>query len=187
MGVKDRRLWLAAAALWGFAEATAFFIVPDVMLTAAVLALGFAAAMRCAVFAAVAATAGGLLMFLWGANDAEPARNFLLHVPLIGADLLTRVEAEIRGAWALTTAMGAITGAPYKIYAVEAGVAGLSPQLFAVVSFVARFARFALTIGVVAVGARVLRRVGADRFAPWALAAFWTAIYGAYVFIRLAA
>lgn len=185
--MKNRRFWLVAAALWGFAEATAFFIVPDIVLTAAVLVFGLLFALRCAAFAAIAATAGGLLMFLWGANDGDAARAFLLHVPLIGEDLLARVEGEIAGAWGWNLAMGAFTGAPYKIYAVEAGAAGLSAWAFALASFAARLARFALTIGAVAAGAGVLRRFGASRFAPWALAAFWAAIYGPYVIIRLSA
>ena len=33
------RWWLAGALLWCFAEATFFFIVPDLLLTAAVLTL----------------------------------------------------------------------------------------------------------------------------------------------------
>lgn len=185
MGIKDRRFWFAAAGLWGFAEATAFFIVPDVLLSAAAIVFGFAAALRFAAVAAAAAALGGLLMLRWGAGDADSARAFVLAVPLVGEDLLRRVGAEIEGAWAVHLAAGAVSGAPYKIYAVEAGAAGIGPALFALVSLAARFARFALTIGLVALGAAALNRIGAARWAPWALAACWAAIYGGYAFIRL--
>ena len=123
MGVKDPRLWLAGAVLWGFAEATFFFIVPDLLLTAAALAFGLRRAFRLAAFTALAAAFGGLLMMRWGAGDADAARASLLSVPLLGDDLLARVQQEMQGAWPVNLALGAVTGAPYKSYAVEAGAA----------------------------------------------------------------
>ena len=179
------RLWLAGAALWGFAEATFFFIVPDLLLTAAVVALGFRYAFRIAVAAAAAAVAGGLLMQQWGAADADAAHAFLLSVPLIGGDLLQRVEAEIGGSWPIHLTLGAITGAPYKIYAVEAGVAGINPLLFAAVSFLARLARFALAVALTAFGAALAARLGLKRIVPYGLALVWIAIYAVYAAARL--
>ena len=33
MSEAGHKLWIVASALWGFAEATVFFVVPDVILT----------------------------------------------------------------------------------------------------------------------------------------------------------
>jgi membrane protein YqaA with SNARE-associated domain len=185
MGMKDLRLWFVAAALWGIAEATFFFIVPDILLTAAVLVFGFAMALRFAVAAAAAAALGGLIMMQWGASDPEAARALLLSVPLIGPDLLDRVDAEIAGAWPVNLTLGAVTGAPYKIYAVEAGAASINPALFAVASIIARISRFALAIGLAWAGFALGRRLGLERWNGAGLAAIWALIYGSYVYIRM--
>ena len=187
MGVIDHRLWLSFAVIWAFAEATAFFIVPDVMMTTAVLVFGAAIALRFARRRCVRCGRRGWLMWNWGVGDAEGARAFLLAVPLVGDDLLVRVRDEVAGAWTINLILGAITGAPYKIYAVEAGAAGVDPLLFALSSFVARFARFALTIGLVALGVRALRHFGAAQLAPLLLAGAWAVIYAVYTFMRLGA
>lgn len=187
MGVKTTRLWLSGAALWGFAEATFFFVAPDLLLTAAVLAFGLQRAFRLSLAAAGAAALGGLAMWTWGASDADAARGFLLCVPLIGEDLLARVQAEMAGLWPLELTLGAITGAPFKIYAVEAGAAGINPVSFALMGFLARLARFSLAIGLTALGAALAARLGLKRIVPAGLAAAWLAIYAVYVSVRLAA
>ncbi|WP_425409933.1 hypothetical protein [Hyphococcus sp.] len=187
MGIRDPKLWLAGAALWGFAEATFFFIVPDVLLTAAVLVFGLARAFRLAVVSAFSASAGGLIMIIWGAGDIDGARTFLLGVPLIGDDLIHRVSAEMNGAWPVNMTLGAVTGAPYKIYAVEAGGAGVNPLLFAIVSFGARLMRFTLAIGIAAGGFALAQRLGLARLNAAGLALVWAGLYAAYVWIRVSA
>ena len=187
MGIKDQKLWFAGAALWGFAEATFFFIVPDVLLTTAALVFGFSRALRFATIAACGAAVGALPMVIWGAADPEAARAFLLSVPLIGEDLLLRVLGELEGFWPFDLTVGAVTGAPFKIYAVEAGADGVNPFLFAMVGYVARLARFTLAMGLTALGLRLAARFGLQRFAPYGLAFAWAAIYALYVMQRLSA
>jgi membrane protein YqaA with SNARE-associated domain len=185
MGVKDKRLWFAAAAIWGFAEATFFFIVPDVLLTASVFVFGIALALRLSLAAAAGAVVGGLIMFSWGASDIGAARAFVGTVPLIGDDLLMRVNDEIAGAWGPDLAVGAVTGAPYKIYAAEAGAAGLNPAVFALVSFLARLARFALAVALTAGAFRMAERFGLARWRGPGLALSWAVLYAAYAAHRL--
>ena len=187
MGIRDSRLWLAGALVWGFAEATFFFIVPDLLLTAAAVLFGLSRAFRLSVTAALAAAAGGLLMALWGASDASTARAFLLSVPLVGEDLLLRVHGEMEGLWPAGLTLGAITGAPFKIYAVEAGAASVNPLLFALAGFAARLARFSLAIGLTALGVALARRLGLGCIVPYGLALVWAGIYAFYVGARLAA
>ena len=186
-GMKSARLWLAGAVLWGFAEATFFFIVPDLLLTAAVLVFGLRRAFRLSLAAAGAAALGGLVMWAWGAGEPQAARAFLLSVPLVGDDLITRVEGEMAGFWPLHLTLGAITGAPFKVYAVEAGAAGIDPVLFALAGFFARLARFTLAIALTALGASLAARIGLSRIVPYGLAGCWLAIYAVYAAIRLAA
>ena len=187
MGMSNPRLWMAGAILWGFAEATFFFVVPDLLLTAAVLVFGFARAFRFALTAAGAAALGGAVMWIWGAHDPEAARGFLLSVPLIGEDLLLRVQSEMAGIWPLELTLGAISGAPFKIYAVEAGVTGVNPLAFIIAGFLARLARFSLAIGLTAFGVMLAARLGFKHIAPLGLALIWAAIYASYVHLRLSA
>ncbi|MEO1135495.1 MAG: hypothetical protein AAFW68_02655, partial [Pseudomonadota bacterium] len=80
---------------------------------------------------------------------------------------------------------GAITGAPFKIYAVEAGAAAINPAVFAIVSFVARLARFGLAIAITTAGRALAARLGLGRLAPYGLALAWLIIYVIYLRIRL--
>jgi membrane protein YqaA with SNARE-associated domain len=185
--MRNPKLWLLGAVLWGLAEATFFFIVPDLLLTAAVVAFGLKRAFRLSVAAAAAAALGGLLMWLYGASDPAGAQRFLLSVPLLGADLVARVEGEMAGLWPLHLTIGAITGAPFKIYAVEAGALGVNPLLFVLSGFFARLARFSLAIGLTALGASLASWLSLKRIVPHGLAGCWLAIYAVYVSVRLAA
>ena len=185
MGVSHTRWWFAGAILWGLAEATFFFVVPDLLLTGAVICLGLKAAFRLSAAAAGAAVLGGLIMWFWGSHGLNAAREFLLSVPLIGPDLTTRVAEEMTGLWPLNLTLGAITGAPFKIYAVEAGAYGVNPVLFAVVGFCARLARFSLAIGLTALGVALANRLGLSRLVLYGLAACWIMIYAYYLVVRL--
>lgn len=186
MDLTERRLWSLAAALWGFAEASVFFIVPDVLLTAGVLLFGLRFGLRLCVVAAGGAVLGGAAMYLWGASNADAARDFVDAIPLIGDDLLTRVEGEIAGPWPFNLTLGAVTGAPYKIYAVEAGAAGLGGAAFLLVSFAARLLRFALAVAVTAGLLALARRLGvASKFHWIGHGVFWGTLYVAYSASRL--
>lgn len=191
MGIEPKGLarfnWMIAAMLWGFAEATAFFVVPDVLLTSAVLIGGVAFALRLAGWAAGAAVIGGMIMYFWGASDAPAARDMLLTVPLVGPDLLLRVDAEMTGAWPQNVFTGALSGAPYKIYAVEAGAQEINVLAFAVVSFMARFARFSIAIALTAAGFALARAVGLGSLRAPGLAAIWAGIYLLYISARTGA
>ena len=140
-------IWLMAAALWGLAEATFFFIVPDVLLTAWALRFGIKGALRASAIAALFASLGGLALWLWGASDAAAAREAMLDIPAIGPDLIARAASDMASAWPVQLFLCAVTGVPYKLYAVEAGALHLNLAAFLLASFVARFARFALTVG----------------------------------------
>src|SRR6185436_9062374 len=116
----SRHAALAIAFAWGLAEATFFFIVPDVLLT-----LIACRALRPAVKATIAALAGalvgGALMFAFGGSATATARDFLDHVPGISPWLITQVASQIDERELLAVLLGPIKGIPYKIYAVEWG------------------------------------------------------------------
>ena len=168
-----------AAALWGLAEATFFFIVPDVIISMIAVQGRLRAALGAALAALAGALAGGWLMHAWGAGASEKViRGFLDAVPAISADMIERAYAALHelGAWAVL--WGPLTGTPYKIYAALAPHAGVPVGIFLLISVPARLGRFLL----VALAAHVLGRL-LKRFLPglnplWAWGGFWLVFYG---------
>jgi membrane protein YqaA with SNARE-associated domain len=173
-------IWIVAVSGWAVAEATLFFVVPDVLITFAVMRFGLRAGIKLCVIAAAIASVAGTGMWAWGHADPDGARHVLLMVPFIGPDLLARAHAETMAAWPLHLVTGAMTGVPYKLYAVEAGARGIDPMFFLPMSFIARIARFLLTALGAYVGRELMTRLGRPqwRYACWALA--WVAVYGFY-------
>lgn len=177
-------IWYACAALWGVAEATLFFIVPDVLITFAVVRLGLRRGSMLAVVAAASAALAGIGMWAWGHADPASARHAMLLVPAIGPDLLARAARELAQGWPFHLVTGAMTGVPYKLYAVEAGARGLDPVLFIPMSFVARLTRFALTAAAMAFGRAVLLRLNRPKLVTPAWALAWFATYAFYFTTR---
>lgn len=173
-------IWIAGAALWGIAEASLFFVVPDVLITFVVMRFGLRQGLLLCVVAAVFAAVTGYGMWLWGSHDAESARHAMLMVPAVGPDLLARAQDEIATGWPQHLVTGAMTGLPYKLYAVEAGARGINPLLFIPMSFIARLSRFVLTAVSAAIGREIVTRFGRPdgRYVLWALA--WIGTYGFY-------
>ncbi len=179
-------IWIVAASVWGVAEAKVFFIVPDVLLTVAVLRFGFRTGLRLAVVTALFASLAGFVMWLWAKSDPMSARHTMLLVPAVGVDLLTRAHSDMAGYWPVQLFAGAVTGLPYKLYAVEAGARGINPFAFAAVSFAARLMRFSLSTGLVAIGREVFTKLQWTRWSYAALALVWIALYVIYFDIRAA-
>jgi membrane protein YqaA with SNARE-associated domain len=179
--------WIVAAALWGAAEASFFFLVPDILLTAAALRHGLKAGLLLSVCAATLAALTGVALWAWARHDPVQARAAMLHVPAVGPDLLARVHGEFDKGWPLHLTLGAVSGVPYKLYAVEAGVRGAPLWLFVPVSFAARLTRFALTVTAAAAARAGLAHLGRpDRAMPlWACA--WILVYAVYFTIRATA
>jgi len=168
------------AALWGFAEATLFFLVPDVYLSRVALEAP-RRALRACLWALLGALAGGALMYGWGSVAPQTAEAALAAVPAIAADTVDAVRTDLAvHGWAALF-LGPLTGTPYKIYAVESARLGMGLLPLLAVSVPARLIRFLLITLLAAAAARApgLRRLSAGT-QRWIHAAAWTAFYLAY-------
>jgi membrane protein YqaA with SNARE-associated domain len=132
------------AALWGFAEATLFFIVPDVWLTVVAVTDGTRAAVRANVAAMLGAIAGGFVTYRRGRANPAAARRALAAMPGISVAMIERVAREIREQGIRAMLWGPLRGVPYKIYAVSAGAQGRAVMPFLLVSIPGRIPRMAL-------------------------------------------
>jgi hypothetical protein len=151
------RQWILWAGLaWGFAEATLFFIVPDVLLTVVAL-YSPRRSVKLMAFILLGALAGGMVMFRQGAKNPARAESMVLKVPFVSKAMLaqTRQGFQRDGMWTLAKAPG--NGIPYKVYCVQAAGYARWP-LFILISALARLARFAPFWLVSAVLGLVFRR-----------------------------
>jgi hypothetical protein len=134
-------LWLGF--LWGFAEGTLFFIVPDLILSWASLS-----GVRCGIkiFGAILAGAviGGLCLYTWALWRPDSARSAVASVPFVRARMFDKVEEDYRmhGVSGIFYTLG--TGIPYKVYAVLAPPI-TNPATWAFITVAARFQRMALS------------------------------------------
>ncbi|MBX3431309.1 MAG: hypothetical protein KF779_17115 [Hyphomonadaceae bacterium] len=166
-----------AAFVWGVAEATLFFIVPDVLLSYIGLKRGVKAAARASFIAAIGASVGGVIMYLWSANDAAVARQAVLAVPAISDAMAQRAEQAMAQNWFLAAFLGPLTSTPFKVFAIVAPHVGASLPAFALAAIVARLPRFLIvSIGVSLIG-RALSRWLSERQLLWLLIGAWLLFY----------
>lgn len=172
------------AAAWGFAEATLFFLVPDVYLSRVALH-SLPRALRDCLWALLGALVGGALMYGWGTAAPLSAEAALARVPAVAEEDLVRVREELREHGWSALFLGPLTGTPYKIYAVEAArlERGLLPLL--AVSVPARLLRFVL---VTLLAAGLTAAPGLRRLSPTASNALhalaWTLFYAVFVAVK---
>jgi len=156
---------------WGFAEATFFFVVPDVCLSFAAL-WNPRVALKASVAALAGALAGGSLMYAWGSHSPQTARLFLSHIPAIHLALISQVKEQLDCRGLVAILLGPLRGTPYKIYAVQWGAMHASFAGFLLISIPARYLRFLTSVLIVSAARRVARLC--------ALAYAWATFYALY-------
>ena len=129
--------------LWGFAEATLFFIIPDLVLSWASLA-GVRPGIKILGAILAGAVVGGICMYTWALWRPDSARSAVAAVPFVRTKMFEKVQEDYRahGVSGIFYTLG--TGIPYKVYAVLAPPV-TSPVTFGLISLPARFERLALS------------------------------------------
>ena len=129
------------AFVWGFAEATAFFIVPDVYLGFVAL-FNWRRGLSAAVAALIGAMLGGSVMYILAMNNPSAINMFLTRVPLIDSALVNDVANQTHTYGLTAVLTGPLKGTPYKIYAAQAGEQSLPFLYFLLMTIPARLERF---------------------------------------------
>jgi membrane protein YqaA with SNARE-associated domain len=170
---------LLASAAWGFAEATLFFVIPDVLLTRLALRRRRLALLGCAA-ATLGAVAGGATIYAWAAADPAAARAAVDAVPFVPTSLIVDVGEDLRRYGLAAVFQGPWIGKPYKVYALLAPGTGIAAAAFLFASVPARALRFVtLTLLAGVVGPWLDRRRG-RRFTNVVWAALWLLEYAVY-------
>ncbi|WP_342022939.1 hypothetical protein AAE021_14015 [Arthrobacter citreus] len=145
------------AGAWGFAEATFFFVVPDVW-TSSVGLRRPKRALGTTVSALGGAMAGGAATYWWGRKvAANTSRRALVKVPAVTDVMISEVEQEIAESGAASLLRGPTRGVPYKLYARAAGLQRTSLMAFLAWSVPGRMIRFIVVTAAVSGIAAVVR------------------------------
>jgi membrane protein YqaA with SNARE-associated domain len=171
------------AFIWGFAEATAFFIVPDVYLGFVAL-FNWRRGLSAMLAALLGAMVGGSVMYTLAMNNPSGINLFLTRVPLIDRALVEEVanQTHLHGLAAVLT--GPFRGTPYKIYAAQAGEQSLSLLYFVLMTIPARFQRF---FPVVLAFGGIGKWLGTfwEKYTKWVVSSYvllWVFIYLVFIY-----
>lgn len=156
------RTWVdhTVATVWGSAEATVFFIVPDVW-TSWLALHNPRRGMATTVSALAGALAGGATTYKTAQQMSPQATEHVLtSVPGISADMVAKVERQLdEQGWAALV-LGPTRGVPYKIYARTLAHGNESFGRFMALSVPARMVRFLAVTGGVAGLGKLAARLG---------------------------
>lgn len=176
-------MFMILAFLWSLAEATFFFIIPDVIITFIALH-SFKAGLQASLIAVLGALIGGSYMYFLASKNYTSAYRIVERVPAISKKMIREVKNDIKKRGLMAMVFGVIYGIPYKIYAIMAPKYKISYVTFILVSIPARFARFFLT----STAAWFMADILLENFPMWikyvAWAIIWTVVYSIYWTIR---
>jgi glycerol uptake facilitator-like aquaporin len=110
---------LVVAFLWGLAEATFFFVIPDVFLSFVAI-LDWRSTWKHIVAALAGALLGGALLFHWAQSKPGAAHAAVARVPFVTPEMFAKVNSGLDKMGLLSVLAGSVSGIPYKLYAVEA-------------------------------------------------------------------
>ena len=174
-------LVMLIAGFWGFAEATFFFLIPDILLTYLAIRFGLRKALLASIYAVCGAVFGGFLMYRWGVRSEEAALAFLDAIPAIGPEMFATVQGHLQDHGVMGLFLGSANGIPYKIYAVNAPAQAVPFHTFLLMSFPARMYRF-LIVCFLAASFGYLSRSWPGHFRYGPLAVFWIVSYAIYFY-----
>jgi len=166
----------AVVAFWGIAEATVFFIVPDVLLSWLALR-DFKRALVGCLWALGGALVGACGLWFVALANPDPVRTRFASLPAINDGMIASVGQQLDESGLTALFVGPLIGTPYKIYTLEAANSGFSLALFLLVSIPARLMRFVLVTIVAGAASQVLRRRLSMRVVQAIHAVLWISFY----------
>ena len=170
------------AASWGLAEATFFFIVPDVFISYRALH-SQKSALTASLYSLAGALVGGSVMYFWALHTTT-ALHFVQHVPAITQHMFIIANADYVHAGMLALLIAPLRAIPYKLYTVVGVAHGINFLPFIILSAIARLSRFVAVSLVASALVRLLKpRLNAKQlFNVWL--GFWLLFYAIYFYVN---
>lgn len=173
----------AVAMLWGFAEATFFFVVPDVFFCFTAL-LSPMIGIAHGLVSMIGTIAGGFLMYHLAVLDPEMMHRFLLSIPGIPEGMIKEVSTNLHTDGLKALLIAPMKGIPYKIFAVESGIMQIDLTKFFFMTLPSRLQRIFFLCLIVGVVSRVFRK-SIERYTQrWCFfyVLFWIGFYCVYAY-----
>ncbi|MGF1723498.1 hypothetical protein [Photobacterium nomapromontoriensis] len=147
------------AGLWGVAEATFFFIIPDVYLTY-LAQQSYRKALYACGLTLLGALIGGCWLYWLGTDSLTltEVRILMGKIPAISPDLVASVSQQLSEQGVIAMLFGPLSGTPYKLYALQSASAGVPFITFLLVSIPARLFRFVILVTVTYLLTALVRR-----------------------------
>lgn len=175
------RLVNAIAFAWGFAEATLFFIVPDVLLTRIALTRGWRQTLHACLCCLGGALLGGATIWMLAhSGRAQTLTAIFDSLPGIPTAMIARAGEETARLGGAALFNAARTATPYKLYAMHAGILSHSLASFLVWSALARLGRFVISCAIAKLAGHFLVRRFPPKWLSWFHGSFWVLFYAIY-------
>lgn len=168
--------------IWGFAEASLFFLIPDIYLGAAALFSPIYGLWNC-VFSIIGAMLGGSIMYLMAHKTPQAMLGLMAKIPGISEAMVMRVGDNYQAHGLSAIFLAPWDGIPYKIYAVQAGVLGINYPSFLIATVPARLERFLVVVLIAALLGATLKGNISKNTGRWIMAymLFWAIGYTFYI------
>lgn len=168
------------SALWGFAEGTLFFIVPDVLFTRTTLR-SVKRGWRQLAAAVIGATIAGAVMYVWASGSPAQARSAVAAVPFVGEKIIAPAERRWNDGGTPSLFSNPLSGVPYKVHAVLAP-SHVSLPAFLLLSLPLRAERMLLSMVMFVPLAMWVRKDedGRKKIGLRIHLAFWLLVYAVY-------
>jgi len=172
---------LSVGFLWGLAEGTLLFIVPDVFIVYVAL-FHWRRGLLAALSSVAGSMLGGALMYGLAMQDSAAMVTVLTHIPLISPQMVESVSLRMEMYGLATMINGPLQGIPYKVYAVQAGSLSLPLLPFLLMTIPARLERLIpAVLGGAVAGAALGKFIRCrTRIAMGAYALLWLSVYMVY-------
>jgi hypothetical protein len=182
-----KRWGTLVALIWGAAEATFLFIVPDVWFCGVAVVRGWKAGLAALAAAWMGALAGGGFLYVQSSRSPESQERWVRQVIGVTPTVLERADRHLAPG-GVGMVCGGFTFLPYKAYAVRAPLSGMNLATFVRESALSRGSRFLTSLGLTLLAAWLLTTRGPvwTRNAPprrlhLIHVVFWLGIYAIYL------
>ncbi len=168
--------------IWGFAEATLFFIVPDVLISMVAIQ-GIREGLLACLYALGGAITGGVIMYYWGRADVEAVNKLMDRIPAIRWKDIQQVQSGLHKSGIFAVLLGPLLGIPYKIYAANSHSV-MSVIAFMLISIPARVVRFILIALLASQLSNSLLAGLSYENKMLVIIGLWVVAYGIYFFVK---
>ncbi len=161
------------------AEASLFFVVPDVIISLIALRKGLKAGALAALMAAAGAMVGGAILYQAAAREPAGMLAVVERIPAVSTAMIADADADMaRSGWLVAALKGPLTSTPYKVYTALAAAREVGAVRWAAAAIPVRLPRFLLVAVCFALAGRLVGDCVSSRLRLGVFTLGWVMFYG---------